>query len=174
MFDIAQHQADNLKKAIGLKLFSFLEETAMMEAQMRELNFDSPPAPQADNLAVQKAETPGGAQINNIEDSAMSALGLEKQDQLIHEVMESVMKKDEHYGVIPGTQKPTLLKPGAEKLGMTFRLGVTYTVISAIRQERFISYTVRADLHHIPTGNYVGSGLGSCNSRETKYRWRYE
>ena len=33
------------------------------------------------------------------------------QVQKIQQIMNSVMKKDEHYGIIPGTQKPTLLKP---------------------------------------------------------------
>src|SRR3990172_5962429 len=45
------------------------------------------------------------------------------QVQKIQMVMERVMKEWEHYGVIPGTgTKPSLLKPGAEKLCMLFRL----------------------------------------------------
>ena len=40
----------------------------------------------------------------------------------LREVMKSVMKKDQDYGEIPGTNsKPTLLKPGGEKLCMLFR-----------------------------------------------------
>ena len=35
------------------------------------------------------------------------------QVQKIQRVMEAVMKEGEHYGVIPGIDKPTLLKPGA-------------------------------------------------------------
>ena len=33
---------------------------------------------------------------------------------LIQQVMQSVMKKGTHYDTIPGTDKPSLLKPGAE------------------------------------------------------------
>jgi hypothetical protein len=33
-----------------------------------------------------------------------------------------VMQRDKDYGVIPGTNKPTLLKPGAEKLCTLFGL----------------------------------------------------
>ena len=41
----------------------------------------------------------------------------------IQDIMRKVMKDGEHYGKIPGCgDKPTLLKPGAEKLAMTFRL----------------------------------------------------
>src|SRR3990167_6787645 len=48
------------------------------------------------------------------------------QVQKIQAVMERVMKSGEHYGIIPGTQKPTLLKPGAEKLLLTFRFDPQY------------------------------------------------
>ena len=37
----------------------------------------------------------------------------------IQEIMKRVMKKGEHFDIIPGTSKPSLLKPGAEKLGLT-------------------------------------------------------
>ncbi|MBZ5672295.1 MAG: hypothetical protein LAO04_21560 [Acidobacteriia bacterium] len=40
----------------------------------------------------------------------------------VHQIMDSILKSGEHYGIIPGTNKPTLLKPGAEKLSFTFRL----------------------------------------------------
>lgn len=112
--------------------------------------------------------------IVNIEEYAMSLEGLVKQVRLIQKVMEKVMKQDEHYGVIPGTQKPTLLKPGAEKLCLTFRLDPNYQIIREIREKEFIAYTVKCDLRHIATGQDIASGIGSCNSRETKYRYRSE
>lgn len=88
----------------------------------------------------------------------------------IQECMKAVMKRDEHYGVIPGTNtKPTLLKPGAEKLCLMFRLCPEYEILKADRAPGFISYTVRCTLTHIPTGAKVATGLGSCNSREKKY-----
>lgn len=112
--------------------------------------------------------------IVNIEEYAMSLEGLVKQVQLIQRVMEKVMKQDEHYGVIPGTQKPTLLKPGAEKLCLTFRLDPNYEIMREIREKDFIAYTIKCDLRHIATGQDIASGIGSCNSRETKYRYRSE
>lgn len=63
---------------------------------------------------------------------AMSAASVRARVQSIQQVMEAVMKKGTHYDVIPGTErkdkegkdisKPTLLKPGAEVLCMTFGL----------------------------------------------------
>ena len=95
------------------------------------------------------------------------------QVQKIQQVMAKAMTEGEHYGVIPGTKKPTLLKPGAEKLCLTFRLEPQYEILpNSIQRDNFISYTIRCLVVHIPTGNRIASGLGSCNSREAKYRWR--
>lgn len=115
----------------------------------------------------------GQGQIVNMEDQAMSIESILGQIKLIQDIMEKVMKKDEHYGVIPGTKKPTLLKPGAEKLILTFRLDPDYEIIREVRDKDFIAYTVKCCLTHIPTGKMIASGIGSCNSRETKYRFRY-
>lgn len=40
------------------------------------------------------------------------------------EFSKSIMKKDLDFGVIPGVAKPSLLKPGAEKLRLVYGLGV--------------------------------------------------
>lgn len=93
------------------------------------------------------------------------------QVALIQQVMKAAMKDGEHYGTIPGTQKPTLLKPGAEKLCLTFRFDPEYDVES-VREKDFIAHTVRCTLSYIPTGQRVASGYGACNSREEKYKWR--
>lgn len=103
----------------------------------------------------------------------MSIDSLLGQVKLIQNVMEKVMKKDEHFGTIPGTKKPTLLKPGAEKLCLTFRLDPDYQIIREVREKDFIAYTVKCGLTHIPTGQNIASGIGSCNSRESKYRYRF-
>lgn len=112
-------------------------------------------------------------EIVNIEDQAMSIESLLGQVKLIQDVMEKVMKKDEHYGIIPGTKKPSLYKPGAEKLCLTFRLNPDYEILREIREKDFIAYTVKCNLTHISTGQSIASGIGSCNSRETKYRYRF-
>ena len=83
------------------------------------------------------------------------------------------MKEEEHYGKIPGTNKPTLYKSGAEKLCMVFRLSQEYEFLQTVREMIFIAYTVKCTLIHIPTGQVVASGIGSCNSREKKYRYTY-
>ena len=84
------------------------------------------------------------------------------------------MVKGEDYGEIPGVNKPVLLKPGAEKLCEIYGLAMVPTVVSRIEdwEARFWHYEVRVDLVSKRTGAVIGSGVGSCNSREGRYRWR--
>lgn len=90
----------------------------------------------------------------------------------IQQVMQAVMKKDEHYGVIPGTTpKPTLLKAGAEKLCLLFRLDPQYESFESW-DGAHLTVKSRCTLYHIPTGERRGSGEGSCSTKESKYAYR--
>lgn len=95
------------------------------------------------------------------------------QIQVIQQVMKDAMVKDTHYGVVPGCgDKPTLLKAGAEKLCLTFRLAPTYVVTKTDLGHGHREYEVRCTLTHIPTGNVFGEGVGICSSHESKFRYR--
>lgn len=94
------------------------------------------------------------------------------QVKKIQEVQQAVMKEGEHYGVIPGTKKPTLLKPGAEKLAFVFRLDPQYD--SADHYDgAHLTVKSKCTLWHIGSGLRMGSGEGSCSSKETKYAFRH-
>ena len=96
-----------------------------------------------------------------------------QQMQTIQELMSRAMKKDEHYGVIPGCgNKPTLLLPGAEKLGLLFRTRPVYSVTRYEMQSGHREYGVICTLFSMRTGQEVGQGVGSCSSMEGKYRYR--
>jgi len=47
---------------------------------------------------------------------------IRKRVSMVQSVMREVMKENTHFGTIPGTPKPSLWKPGAEVLCLTFRL----------------------------------------------------
>lgn len=47
---------------------------------------------------------------------------IRKRVSMVQAVMKEVMKENTHFGTIPGTPKPSLWKPGAEVLCLTFRL----------------------------------------------------
>ncbi len=73
------------------------------------------------------------------------------------------------YGTIPGTHKPTLYKPGAEKILMLMGLQSTYEIIDSTRdfKEGFFQYQVRCTLKKNEA--IITQGLGACNSKEKKY-----
>jgi hypothetical protein len=112
-------------------------------------------------------------QVVNVEDFAMNAFTIQRQVNIIQEVMQQVMKSGEHYGSIPGCgNKPTLLKPGAEKLGLTFRFAPSYDISKADMPDGHREYMIVCTLTHINSGFVVGQGVGSCSTMEGKYRYR--
>lgn len=94
------------------------------------------------------------------------------QVQLIQQVMEKVMKKDIHYGVIPGCKKPSLWKPGAEKILSTFNIVADNPIIEDLSSEDEIRYRVTQRGLRMNDGVLVGSASGECSSEEEKYKWR--
>jgi hypothetical protein len=105
--------------------------------------------------------------------SPLAVETVKHQIQVIQQVMRDAMVKDTHYGVVPGCgDKPTLLKAGAEKLSLTFRLAPTYVVTKTELGAGHREYEVRCTLTHIPTDKVFGEGVGICSSHESKYRYR--
>lgn len=90
---------------------------------------------------------------------------------MVQEVMKAVMKPDIHYGVIPGTDKPTLYKQGAEVLCMAFRVSDTYSV-EDLSTADIVRYRVTCTGRHQVTGTVLGAGMGEASSGEEKYKWR--
>ena len=93
------------------------------------------------------------------------------QVRKIQDVMSKAMKDGEHYGVIPGTKKPTLLKPGAEKLCLLFRFDPQYESTERYDGDH-LTVKSKCTLFHITTGIRMGSGEGSCSTKESKYAYR--
>jgi hypothetical protein len=89
------------------------------------------------------------------------------------------------FGVIPGTggkksdaegekkrAKNTLLLPGAQKAFMYFNCYPTYDIITHELGNGHVEYQITTTVHNRSTGQPVGSGIGSCSTMETKYRFR--
>ena len=85
-------------------------------------------------------------------------------------VVQKTLKKDHDYGVIPGTgSKPTLLKPGAEKILMLMGLTSEYKVIERVQDydRGFFAFTVKCTLSK--SDIKVTEGVGHANTREKRY-----
>jgi hypothetical protein len=92
--------------------------------------------------------------------------------QIVHANM--VAKLD--YGIIPGTgNKPTLLKPGAEKIVKLLGLSDDYEIVDRTEDwtRGFFRYLIKCKLATFGTCAFVAAGVGECNSMESKYRWRW-
>lgn len=105
------------------------------------------------------------------EKNTLTAKEIKAQVNLIQSVMEAVMKDGTHYGKVPGCgDKPTLLKPGAEKIMATFMLSADPT-IEDLSFGDIVRYRITVKLLS-RSGNFVGAGIGECSSEEEKYHWR--
>lgn len=90
--------------------------------------------------------------------------------------------KDQHaenygegdYGVIPGTKKKTLLKPGAEKLLKLFGLGARVRLADKTidKEANFAIFIYRAEVYHLRSNVIIAECEGSANSQEVKYKER--
>lgn len=141
----------------------------------QELQLESAPLP-----AVQKSDE----QEQHGEQRLMLVKGLTRerieemrnQLQLLHEFVAKVMIRGEHYGVIPGTSKPTLLKAGAEFLREAYGFEVRSTCVDkkfipgkdTENGKDYIEFTYRIELFQ--NGAAVGVCEGSCNNYERRYQ----
>ena len=106
----------------------------------------------------------------------MPAMGIQDAISRYNAVVDftrQVMKSEKDYGTIPGAgSKPTLLKPGAEKLCSLFGLAPKF-----VPQDHIINFDtglfyLQYECQLYRGTDMVGSGIGSCNSMEKKYRYR--
>lgn len=89
------------------------------------------------------------------------------------------LQEGRDYGApFPGGDKPTLLKPGAEKLTTFFGLTTEFDLVEKIEDwtganhggHPLFSYTYRTTLSR--SGMKICDAVGTCNSWESKYRYR--
>jgi hypothetical protein len=108
----------------------------------------------------------------------MSLKDAETRRDMLVQLIRKQMKPEVDYGKIPGTTKDVLLQPGADKLLNFLGLHTDFT-IEKIEDwtgeqhggEPFFYYIVKCRLYR--GEHLMGEGAGSCNSWESKYRYRY-
>lgn len=90
-------------------------------------------------------------------------------------IVHATLVSGQDYGTIPGTNKPTLLKPGAEKIAKLLGLADSYDIMDRQEdwQKGFFRYIIKCRLTSVSHSVVISEGLGECNSMESKYRWRW-
>ena len=135
-----------------------------------------PPARQENKAPVQD-EPIGLIQIGDMEISESVITSLKKIPGMLNSIFRNIMQKGTDYDTLPGTNKPTLLKPGAEMLRMAFNLSYQAELETVMEDWDMGVFYYKVFTHFSNSkGQYVGTGIGSANSGETRYaiRWVYE
>ncbi len=119
----------------------------------------------------------GGGQVAHA-DAFMPVMHIKQAVQRYNAVLQftqEIMKPGKDYGTIPGVEKPSLLKPGAEKLCSFFGLSPKFIQVKVSEEwtgdEPFFYFTYKCQLFRGDV--LIAEGDGSCNSRESKYRYRW-
>jgi hypothetical protein len=87
-----------------------------------------------------------------------------------------ILKKDIDYGIIKGvSKKPSLFKPGAEKLKFVYGLGAEFEIVEKTEDvdKYFIDYTYKCTIKS-KEGQILAQSEGNVNSYETKYRYLWK
>lgn len=99
-----------------------------------------------------------------------------RRDIVVSLRQKSILRDGVDFGKVPGTDKDTLFKPGAERLCTAFGLNPQFETIEKIErwdaEQPLFFYRVLCRLIHIESGMEIATGIGSCNSMEARYRWR--
>ena len=98
-----------------------------------------------------------------------------QQRKALNQLFEELLEPKVDFDRIPGTNKPTLLKAGAELLCQVFHLApgkVDMIDKTEDYDKGLLSYVVGVPLVQRETGELIAYGVGSANSKEPKYRYR--
>lgn len=104
-------------------------------------------------------------------DFAVSLEETARRVKMLQQYVREHMVEGEDFGVIPGSTKPTLFKPGAEKLNAVFGLAPIVEISNRIEDwdKGFVSYEIKVTLVNKRTQQIEAEGIGSCNSKERRY-----
>jgi hypothetical protein len=118
------------------------------------------------NQKMQNVDLLDGVEIGNVRNKLA-------QISQFQNVVKNTLKSGHDYGEVGGVTKPALLKPGAEKILMLMGLSSEYNILDKLEDydKDIFAYTLKCTLKK--NGMKITEGVGSCNSKEDKYRWRW-
>jgi hypothetical protein len=118
-------------------------------------------------VAVEETELTAISIIDSIDTNLVSRTISKITD--FQAVIQQALTAGHDYGVIPGCKKPSLLKPGAEKINMLMGVSSEYQIMDKAEdyEKGFFAYNIKCILRK--NGLSICEGVGNCNSKEKKY-----
>lgn len=118
-------------------------------------------------MAVEETELTAISIIDSIDTNLVSRTISKITD--FQAVIQQALTAGHDYGVIPGCKKPSLLKPGAEKINMLMGVSSEYQIMDKAEdyEKGFFAYNIKCILRK--NGLSICEGVGNCNSKEKKY-----
>lgn len=109
--------------------------------------------------------------IDVVPDFAITLAEAKQRVQMLQNFVKEMMVAGQDYGVITGVAKPTLLKPGAEKLTEIFGFSKQVSITNRVEDwdKGLFAFEVKVSLINKRTGYMEAEGVGLCNTKENKY-----
>ncbi|MED4351726.1 hypothetical protein P9265_05180 [Schinkia azotoformans] len=108
---------------------------------------------------------------NIVPSLAISLDEAKERIESLHQFVNDLMTEGVDYGRIEGFDKPTLLKPGAEKLCDIFGFTKRVSILNRIEnwEMGLFAYEVKVTLVSKQSGLTEAEGIGTCNSKEKAF-----
>ena len=108
------------------------------------------------------------SESSSVKEMAAQLKEMKSRQNLLRRFFQEVMVAGQDYGLIPGTDKPTLLKPGAEKLNELYGYAPAIKSIeeTADRHTGFYRARVTVGLVRRSDGSLAAEGVGEANTAE--------
>lgn len=124
-------------------------------------------------MALQHRDTEAGGLVYPSQSAVEATLA---SIHAFQDLVRSSLNDPHDYTQLPGTDRFTLLKPGAEKIIKLVACADLYEVVDQITDwdRPLFAFTVKCRLVAMRDSTVIWSeGLGECNTHEPKYRYRY-
>lgn len=156
----------NLKQKLAQKIETVDEDNFLGSENELQNAFNS------DNKIV--VLKPGEVNITDevVPEFAITINTARERINMLQNFVKEMMMPNIDYGIIQGCKKPSLLKPGAEKLCDIFGFSKQLEVLNRIEDwdKGLFHYEIKIILINKKTGQLEAEGIGCCNSREKKFK----
>lgn len=111
----------------------------------------------------------------SVEEFTRRLAWMKQKMELTQKFFKEIMVEDTDYGMIPGAEKPCLLKPGAEKMLEVYGYAACIKRVDEREDPATGFYEVQVTTQIVDkrTDAVVAEGVGSANTFESKYRYRW-